>query len=334
MAKKKQLNEEALHVTRALKIAIGLHKEAEVVTSGGMMIASTPVGTLFVPCHFDLSCAVVAQDLYNALNGCDAVMSISEQGSEVIVSWGKRRATLKTKPKVSVYVRPIDQIAQADVPPAFTHVLRDVLKDLVASISAYSPYVKFTNGAAFWTNGEMAAMIETQTYMPDVIVHIKDLKSALSYQEKDILITGIGGNAHTITFHYTDGVAIQIPQVDQSTVKYPAVEALFKTDLYAASYPLTEEHVEAVDFVSKLAIDHIFIQPTHIGTSRNPAVGSAVAIDDLPLDLVFMSKLIKLGAFSRATSLVKPANATTNVSFYTYRQGVVFCFSKVKVVEQ
>lgn len=335
MAKKKELNKEAAHVVRALKIALGLSKEADVVTNNGHMIACTPVGTLFVPCTFELTCAVQAIDLYNALNGCDAVMAISERANEVVVSWGRRRATLKTKPKVSVYVQPIDH-AVGVLPPEFTHTLRDVIKDLTASINAYSPFVKFTNGAAFWTNGEMASMITTQAYMPDIIVYIKDLKSALSYQEKDddkqdILINGVGGSHHTVTFHYSDGVAIQIPQVDQSTVKYPAVEKLFAADLYDATYQLTTEHIDAIEYVAKLADDVVYIQPTHIGTSQNPAVGTAVAVDDLPIDLVFMSKLIKLGAFAKAQALIKPTNPQSNVAFYTYRPNVTFCFSKFKV---
>lgn len=339
MAKKKQLNEEAAHVSRALKIAIGLHKEAEVVTNAGSLIASTPVGTLFVPCNFDLNCAVLAQDLNNAIKDCDSVMSISEQGNEVLVSWGRRRAALKTKPKVSVYVRPFDGVQQPNVPEHFTATMRDVLKDLVSSINTYSQYVKFTNGAAFWTNGEMAAMIITGMWLPDVIVHIKDLKSALSYQEKDaekkdIVVTGIGGSPQSMTFHYGDGVAIQIPQVDQSAVKYPEVEKLFRSELYDAMYPLTEDHIDAVSYVSGLSDGHIYIQPTHVGTSRDPNVGTAVQIEGLPLDLIFPAKLTKYGAFNRATAIVRTSNGQRNVSFYTTRDNVTFCFAKMKVQQE
>lgn len=335
MSKKKPLNEEALAITKALSIALKLSKDAVVVTHNGYLIARTDVGTLFVPCDLTLSCAIAAADLFNALRDCTEPFKLSEDTNEVLISWGRRRARIKTMPRVSVYVNPMDS-KQAEISsPTFTHALREAIKDLGTSDSSASPFLKFTNGAAFWTNGISACMISTATYMPDIIVFIKDMKSVLGYQAKDadgndVLINGVGGSMSTVTFHFTDNVCIQIPTGDDSTIKYPNVGKLFAMDLYSSDYDLTKEHLEAVAYVADFSEKYIHIEPTHIGTDVMPNLGTAVETDDLPLQLVFRKETIKLGGFSKATKIIKAADAAASrVGFYTYRENITWCFVKV-----
>lgn len=334
MAKKKELNSEAAHIVNTLNIAIKLHKEAEVITHMGSMIAKTPVGTLFIPCGFDMSYAVRAIDLRNALKGCDTAFTLTEVGTEVVVSWGKRRAALETKSKVSIYVHPIDAIQMPDVDIDFTSTLHDVLKDVQVNNNNYSNFVKFTNGAAFWTNGHIGCMIQTGTYVPDILVYAKDLKAAVAYDAKDgdgnaVRIAGIGGSSKTITLHYSDGVAIQVPIVDDTAVKYPDIGKLFQPTLYDTAYELTQDHLEAIAYVTDFAGDRIYIEPTHIGTDVDPSFGTAVSTENLPLSLVVRNDVVKLGSFSKATHLIKNAVANNYVAFYTYRKNVTFCFVKL-----
>lgn len=327
MAKKKQLNEEASALCKVLKLALAMTKDADVVTHGGNLVCNTPVGIIYMPAMFDIQVAVRADELYNALNNCDSTFNVVESQNSVIVSWGKRRAELKTKPKVSIYVGNIDPKAAIDVPDTFSDVLRDGLKDLKEGQHAASDFVLMTNGAAFWTNGVIGCMITTGVGFPDRILRVKDLKVISSKEDK---IVAVGGSLSTVTFYYEDGIAIQIPTADDSAVNYPnAIKKLFNPDVYADRYELTEEHLDAIEYVSKFADDVMFISANHVGTDKDVNKGTAVSVDGIALDIVLKAEIVKLGGFKKAKYIIANANKNNRVGFYTYRPNVTFVFVQV-----
>lgn len=329
MAKKKVLNDEVAYYIAGLKIAIGLDKEAMVVWHDGYMIAPTGTGTIFIPCNFSVNVAVRAQDLVNALNGCDSTFTITEQINQVAMSWGRKRATLASKPRVSVYVRPRDAIdGQSGLAPQFTQVLRSCLKDLpVTQQSTYSQVIKFAPYAAYWTNTTTAAKIDTGVWMPDVLLWVKDLRNALT-KEGDIV--AIYGSATSLTLYWADGVAIQLPLVDDSTVKLPSLEFLFTPDLHEAEYELTDEHLDAFEYVAKFAEQVIYIEPTFIGTTDKPETGTVVMTDGLPIQTQIFVEAVKLGAFKHATSLIKAKHRHNAVAFITKRENFMFVLTRAK----
>lgn len=322
-------NEEALSITKALKVALSFNKDADVITHAGMIMAHTSVGIVFIPCSFELSCAVKAKDLYNALNKATDQFSVLEHGNQVTITWGNKRAALVTRSKVSVNAHLPDPIAAIDVPPNLAEILSDVLKDLAdgASASAHKDIIYATNGVMFWTNNVIAAMIQTELGLPDALVYIKDVKAVMSYDGK---LVNIGGSASSMTFHFDDGVAIKIASVDDSSVKYPkqGITALFQPQLYETSYPLHDDHLDAMAYVANFSSDLIYIQPTHIGTHISPDEGTAVSTEGLPLNIPVRADIIKLGAFKKATMLIK-APETSRTAFYTARPNVTFCFVRL-----
>lgn len=325
MAKKKQLNEEAAALCKVLKLALAMTKEAEVVTHNGNLVCNTPVGIIYMPAPFDVQVAVRADELYNALNNCDSPFNVVEHGNALIISWGKRRAELRTRPKVSIYVGNIDPKAAIEIPDNFSDIIRDGLKDLKEGHHAASDFIRFTNGAAFWTNGVVGCMITTGVGFPDRLLRIKDVKVISSKEEK---IVAVGGSVSTITFYYEDDIAIQIPTADESTVNYPdAIKNLFSPDVYAERYELTDEHIDAIEYVSKFAENIMHISPEHVGTDADKTKGTAVDITGIDINIALKAEIVKLGGFKKAKYIIANALANKNrVGFYTYRDNVTFCF--------
>lgn len=329
MAKKKQLNAETEYYVAALKIALGLDKEAMVVWNNGYMIAPTPTGTVFIPCSFACTVAVRAIDLVNAFTGCDTSFIVTEQINQVIIAWGRKKATLNSKPKISVYARELDRLSgQDNVPAQFTKVLRECVKDLpVKSDNLFSQIIQLTDKAAYWTNRVTVAKMDTATYMPSILLWVKDLKGALT-KEGDIV--AIFGSPSSVTFYWQDGVAIQLPLVDDSSVKLPKLDDFFNPDLFESEYPLTDEHIDAFEFVAKFAEQIIFIEPTFVGTSDDINQGTKVDTDNLPIQTQIFADSVKLGAFKNATSLVKFTDAKSAVAFMTKRENFQFIFSRAR----
>lgn len=323
-------NEEAAALCKVLKAALSFNKDADVITHGGLIMVHTPVGVVFSACSFELSYGIKARDLYNALNKAVDQFTIVEDGSQVIVAWGKKRAAINTFSKLSVHAVIPDPVSGIDVPTGLSMLLHDVLKDLNDnSPSPLKPFLFLTNGAIFWANGNVAAMIQTNLSVPDAIIYTKDLKAAMSY---DSDLVNIGGSHSSITLYYADGTRIKIPTVDDSSVKYPVVgvTGLFQSTLYETSYDLTEEHLDALEYVANFADNVIFIQPTHIGTHESPDMGAAVATVGLPLDLAMRPDIMSFGGFKRAQKLIK-ASGRSRAAFYTHRPQVTFCFSHITV---
>ena len=329
MAKKKQLNEEVAYYLNGLKIALGLDKDAMVVWHDGYMIIPTGTGTVFVPCNFSLNCAVKAKELSDALAGCDTVFSAAEQQNSVIIAWGKKRATLATQSRVSVYVRPLDKTdGQNGIPEQFTAVLRSCLKDLpVSPQNTYSQVIKFLPYVAHWTNNTTAARIDTGVYLPPILLWVKDLRNVLS---RDDNIVAMYGSPQTLTLYWADGVAIQLPLVDDSTVKIPDLEFLFKPDLHEAEYTLTEDIIDAFEYVAKFAEQVIYVEPSFVGTQDNPDAGTSVQTEGLPIQTQIFADSVKLGAFKNATSLIKAKHRHNAVAFITKREHFMFVLTRAK----
>lgn len=332
MAKKKDLNAEALAICDALKIALALDKDANCVTHGGRLITVTPVGTVYAPFSLELGSAFKAQDLFNALNGCDKPYTISEDlvTSTLKVSWGRRRATLSTLPKVSIYAPPIDPIQNALIGENFKKQLHDFVFDLIPRANdVASSIVAFDGYESYWTNRQIAAQLLSNTWLPPIYAFVNDVKVVTALDGE---IVGIGGTAHSVTFHFDNETAVQIALADNSSVNYPlnAVKGLFNPDLFSTEYELTDDFLESLTYVSKFAENIIYVSPAHVGTDEDPALGTAVEQTSIPLDLRFIAETIRLGAFKGADKLVKLSTPTGSIGFYTRKSNSTFAFVKVK----
>lgn len=336
MAKKKELNGEALAICEALKIALAMDKDANCVTHAGRLITATPVGTVYSPFSLELGSAFKAQELFNALSGCDKPYTISEDlvTSSLKVSWGRKRATLKTMPKVSIYAPPMDAIQNDQIGENFKEELHDFVFDLIPrSNDVTSSILAFEGYESYWTNRKIAAKFLSTTWLPPVFAFVNDLKVVTGLSGK---IIGIGGTAHSITFHFDNDTAVQISLADNSSVNYPtnAIKGLFNPDLLDASYPITEEFIDALNYVSKFAEEIIFVSPEHVGTDDDPAAGTAVEQKEIPLELRFYADTIKLGAFKGADAIVKLSNAASSIGFYTTKRSSTFAFVKIKTLAE
>lgn len=329
MAKKKELNAETEYYSAALKIAVKLDKDAMVVWNDGYMVIPTPVGTVHIPCQFELSVAVKADDLIKAFKGCDKTFIVSEHHTQVSVEWGRKHALLDSRPKVSVYARHRDQSqGQSDLDPKFTAVLRDVLKDLtVKQDITWSQVIQFGEYVAYWTDRKTAAKIDTGVWMPPILLWVKDLRGALTREGN---IVAMFGSASTVTFYWDDGVAIQLPLVDDSAVKFPDVAQLFEPTLFEAEYDLTEEHIDAFDFVAGFAEQVIYIEPTFIGTTPDFDNGTVVTTDGLPIQTQIFADSVKLGALRNATKLVKLVASRDSIAFMVKRDNFMFLLTRAK----
>jgi len=333
MAKKKELNEEALAICSALKIAISLDKQANCVTHMGQLITVTPVGTVYTPFPLELNAAFRAQELYDALEGCDKPYTIIEDAakSSINVSWGRRRATLKTIPKVSVYAPPIDPIQNPQIGPGFKELLNDYVCDLMSkSNDVSSTVVAFDGYEAYWTNRQIAAKLISNTYLPPILAFVNDLKVVTGVQGN---IIGIGGTASSVTFHFDNETAVKIALADDSSINYPlgALKGLFKEDLLEASYPITDDFKEAIAYVHKFSDNVIYVSPEHVGTDEDPAIGTAVDCKDIPVSLIFFAETVKIGAFRGAEAIVKPSSGAGSIGFYPKKKDTTFAFVKVKL---
>lgn len=329
MAKKKQLNEETEYYSSALKIALKLDKEAMVVWSGGCMIVPTATGTVHIPCQFELNVAVKASDLVKAFKGCNSTFTVIEQHTQVCVEWGNKRALLNSKPKISVYARPRDdQSGQSGLTPQLTAVLRDTLKDLPArSEEAWSQVIKFDGYVAYWTDRRTAAQITTGVWMPPTLLWVKDLRGAL---QKEGDIVALFGSATTVTFYWQDGVAIQLPLADDSTVKMPDCSPFFVPELHEAEYVLTEEHLDAFEYVAGFAEQLIYIEPTFIGTAQDMDSGTTVTTEGLPLSTQIFVDSVKLGALKNAKSIIKVSASKNSYAFITKRDNFMFILTRAR----
>lgn len=329
MAKKKQLNEETEYYSSALKIALKLDKDAFVVWNGGCMIVPTQTGTVHIPCNFELSVAVKAAELVKAFKGCDSTFTITEQHTQVSIEWGNKRALLNSRAKVSVYARPRDdQSGQSGLPQQFTDVLRDTLKDLPANTSeVWSQVIKFDAHVAYWTDRRTAAQITTGVWMPPTLLWVKDLRGAL---QKEGNIVALYGSAQTVTFYWQDGVAIQLPVVDDSAVKMPDCSKLFTPELHEAEYALTEEHLEAFEYVAGFADQILFVEPTFIGTAADMNSGTTVTTEGLPLQTQIFADSVKLGALKNAKSIIKVVANKNSFAFITKRDNFMFILTRAR----
>lgn len=329
---KKDLNTEAVSICDALKIAIAMDKEANCVTHGGRLIAATPVGTVYAVFSLEIGSAFKAQELFNALNGCTGAFTISEDvvSSTLKVSWGRKRATLKTIPKVTVYAPPLDAVQNSNISEGFKKELHDFVSDLIPrSNDVTSSVIAFNQYETFWTNRQIAAKLTSATWMPPVFAFVNDLKVVTGLAGE---IIGIGGTAHSVTFHFDNDMAVQIPLADDSSINYPtkAIAALFAPDLFGSEYAMTDEVIDGLNYVAKFADDIIYVSATHVGTEEDPSLGTAVEQTDIPLDLRFFASTIKLGAFKGADSIVKLSNESSAIGFYTVKKNSRFAFVKVK----
>lgn len=329
---KKELNTEALAVCDALKVALAMDKDANCVTHGGRLIAKTPVGVVYAVFPLELSSAFKAIDMFNALNGCDKPFTITEDvaSSTIKVSRGRRRASLATMPKVTVYAPPMDAIQNDKIAEGFKKELHDFVVDLIPRANdVTSSVIAFNGYEAFWTNRQIAAKLTSATWLPPIFAFVNDIKVVTSLPGE---IVGIGGTAHSITFHFDNEMAIQISLADDSSLNYPsvAIPKLFSPDLFGSEYPLTSEFIEALQYVYKFADDVIYISPSHVGTDESPDVGTSVEQSDIPLQLLFFAETIKLGAFRGAEHIVKLSDAAASIGFYTIKGNSRFAFVKVK----
>lgn len=331
MAKKKQLNEETEYYSAALKIALKLDKDAMVVWHNGCMIVPTQTGTVHIPCQFELNVAVKASDLVKAFKGCSTAFTVTEQHTQVSIEWGNKRALLNCKPKISIYSRPRDdQSGQSGISPQFTAVLRDTLRDLPArSDEAWSQVIKFDQYVAYWTDRRTAAQITTGVWMPPTLLWVKDLRGAL---QKEGDIVALFGSATTVTFYWQDGVAIQLPVADDSTIKMPDCAPFFVPELHEAEYPLTEEHLDAFEYVAGFADQLIYIEPTFIGTAQDMDSGTTVTTEGLPISTQIFADSVKLGALKNATSIIKVSASKNAYAFITKRENFMFILTRARRV--
>ena len=329
MAKKKQLNEETEYYSAALKIALKLDKDAMVVWHDNYMVVPTQTGTVHIPCHFSLNVAVKASELVKAFKGCDKNFVVTEQGTQVVVEWGNKRAVLNSRTKVSVYARPRDALSgQTELSPQLTEVLRDTLKDLPARTEEmWSQVIKFDAYHAYWTDRRTAAQIATGVWMPPTLLWVKDLRGAL---QKDGHIVALFGSAQTVTFYWQDGIAIQLPLADDSTVKFPECSKFFAAELHEAEYELTEDHLEAFDYVAGFAESIIFIEPNYIGTAADMNSGTTVLTEGLPLQTQIFAESVKLGALKNAKSIIKVTAAKNSYAFMTKRDNFLFILTRAR----
>lgn len=328
---KKELNSEALSICDALKIAIAMEKEANCVTHGGKLVTVTPVGTVYTSFSLELNTAFKAIDLFNALNGCDKPFTISEDplNSQLNVSWGRKRAKIKTMPKVSIYAPPIDAIQNDKIGDNFKKDLNDFVSDLISRANdVASSVVAFDGYEAFWTNRQIAAKTTFTTWLPPLYAFVNDLKAVTSLNGN---IIGIGGTAHSITFHFDTDTAVQIALADDS-INYPlgALKGLFRPDLFDAKYELTAEFIDGLNYVAKFTDDVIYVSPEHVGTDENPSLGTAVEQKDIPLSLLFYGTTIKLGAFKGADSIIKLSDDKSSIGFYTMKKNCIFAFVRIR----
>lgn len=329
MAKKKQLNEETEYYSSALKIALKLDKDAMVVWDNGCMIVPTQTGTVHIPCNFALNVAVKAADLVKAFKGCDTSFMVTEQHTQVSIEWGKKRALLNSKPKISVFARPRDSHSgQNDIPKQFTEVLRDTLRDLPArSEEMWSQVIKFEPYVAYWTDRRTAARIDTGVWLPPTLLWVKDLRGAL---QKDGDIVAIYGSANTVTFYWSDGIAIQLPLADDSTVKMPDCAPFFVPELHEAEYELTPEHIDAFEYVASFAEQIIFIEPTFVGTAADMNSGTTVMTEGLPITTQIFAESVKLGALKNAKSIIKVSASKARYAFITKRDNFMFILTRAR----
>lgn len=329
MAKKKALNEETVYYTEALKIALKLDKDAMVVWDGGCMIVPTPTGTVHIPCNFELSVGVKAADIVKAFKGCNTQFTVTEQHTQVSIEWGNKRALLNSVPKVSIYARPRDALSgQSNLPAQFTAVLRDTLKDLPARTEeTWSQVIKFDEYEAYWTDRRTAAQIKTGVWMPPTLLWVKDLRGAL---QKEGDIVALFGSATTVTFYWSDGVAIQLPVADDSTIKMPDCKRFFVPELHEAEYQLTEEHIEAFEYVAGFADQVLYIEPTFIGTTADINSGTTVTTEGLPLHTQIFAESVKLGALKNAKSIIKVVAAKDAYAFITKRENFMFILTRAR----
>ena len=330
MAIKKELNKETEYYVQGLSLAVSLDKEAKVVWREHRMVVSTNVATLHIPCTFTASRGVLAADLINALKGCNAQQfTITEQNNTLVISWGRRKAELQTIEQASIYVREPDQYQGVnDIPLEFTDVLRDALKDLVAKDETYATVIQFKDDALYWTNRSSVAQIKVPTMLPHVLLYLKDLQKVVG--QKGLNVQHIWWSVRgTISFWYDNGFVIQLPTVDESAIGLPKLDHFFQIGIHDAIYELTEDHFDAVEYVGRFADKIIFIEPTFIGTEKNPAHGTHVETEGLPISIAISADIAKLGAFKKAKRLVKK-EASSNVGFMIERENVMFCFSKMK----
>lgn len=329
MAKKKQLNPETEYYCDALKIALKLDSDAFVVWNDGYMIVPTQVGTVHIPCHFECSVAVKASDIVKAFKGCNDVFTVTEQHTQVRIAWGNKSALLDSRPKVSIYVRQRDATdGQANLPPQFTEVLRDTLKDLTPKTNeVWSQVIKFVPYAAYWTDRHTAAKIETGVWLPPTLLWVKDLRGAL---QKDGNIVALFGSRQTLTLYWDDGIALQLPLVDDSTVKMPDCSSFFEPDLHEAEYDLTDAHIEALEYVASFADQLVYIEPTFVGTSDSPDDGTTVTTEGLPLTTQIFASSVKLGAFKNAKKLIRVSARRDSIAFITKRDNFMFVLTRAR----
>lgn len=334
MAAKKQLNEETEYYIEGLSIATSLDSDAVVVWAEQRMSVVTRLATIHIPCHFYVSRAILASDLIKAFKGCNAQFTVTEENNEVKISWGKKKATLKSRDRATVYVRELDAFQGInDIPEHFTPTLRDVLKDLPAGSDTYSPYIKMQGTYLFWTNRTSVARISIGFELPHLTLHLKDLQKIVT--QKNLEVKHLWWSARgSVTFWYTNGYAIQLPTVDESVVGIPDMNKFFDLSPTDVMYTLTDEHFDAVEYVARFTTDelpYIFIEPTFIGTERDPSRGTSVQTEDLPISIVIPVDVAKLGAFKKASRLIRKHDASSAIGFITERENVLFCFSKVNV---
>lgn len=330
---KKELNDEALAICEALKIALAMDKDANCVTHAGRLITKTPVGVVYAPFPLELTSAFKALDLFNALNGCDKPFTITEDVtvSKIKVSWGRKRATLETMPKVTVYAPPMDAIQNEQIAESFKKELHDFVVDLLPrSNDVTSSVIAFDGYNSYWTNRQIAAKLTSATWLPPIFAFVNDLKVVTSLSGN---IVGIGGTTHSMTFHFDNDMAVQIALADDSSLNYPktALAGLFNPDLLGTEYDVTPDFIDALQYTAKFADQVIHVSPEHVGTDPNPQLGTSVDQKDIPLTLRFFAETIKLGAFRGAEKIVKLSNPASSIGFYTLKGNSTFAFVKVKL---
>lgn len=332
-AKKKELNSEALAVCEALKIALSMDKDATCVTDKGMLMTVTAVGTVYIPFQIELNSAFKAKELFDALHNCDKPYTVSEDvtRSSIKVSWGRKKATLETMPKISVYAPPIDPIQNDQISENFKNDLNEFVSDLISRANdVTSKVVAFEGYEAFWTNRNIAAKFMSGTWIPPVFAFVDDLKVITSL---DGNIVGIGGTPSSITFHFDTSTAVKIALGDASSLNYPtkAIKALFSPDILDARYQITDDFMDALNYVKNFSKDYIYVSPAHVGTDDDPTSGTTVEQSDVPLSLLFFADTIKLGAFKKAKEIIKPINNNA-IGFFTSKPNCLYAF--VRVVDQ
>jgi hypothetical protein len=311
---KKAKNENALELVTALKalkaVKLPGDQSAHAAFLDGRLMASNGTLTIAVPCaDLGVSSAFNAVKMLAALEDCDTPFSVNEEASCLSVSWGNKRARVPSLPLATVTSVVINPLSY-EVPPGLKEELTRVVAVLKNNdqTNELGNFLRLSDRSIVWTDRTMAVKAKLSGWFPPIIVRTKDLATVL---QQPGAINGIGGSAHNIAFYFDTGACVQIALIDESAVQYPDVANLIERTLgqlaMAGDFTLTDELTDAIAFLMKTTgSDKLFAGASHIGSDADKALGSSVAVSDMPVERWFRGAHALAAKEIGATSVAAP----------------------------